>query len=61
MGRAGDAYRDDPSAENLARLQRVVEPPRQELFRRLNMAPRGTQILVEMRSDTCARWTGNHR
>jgi malonyl-CoA decarboxylase len=51
VGRAGDAYRDDPSPEHLARLQKVVEPPRQELFRRLNMAPRGTQILVEMRSE----------
>ena len=50
VGRAGDAYRDDPSAENLARLQRVVEPPRQELFRRLNLAPDGTRILVAMRS-----------
>jgi malonyl-CoA decarboxylase len=28
----------------------VVEPPRQELFRRLNMAPEGTRILVAMRS-----------
>ena len=50
VGRAGDAYRLDPSAENLARLQRVVEPPRQELFRRLNLAPDGTRILVVMRS-----------
>jgi len=50
VGRAGDAYRDQPSPENLARLQRVVEPPRQELFRRLNLAPNGTRILVEMRS-----------
>jgi malonyl-CoA decarboxylase len=50
VGQAGDAYRDDPSPENLARLQRVVEPPRQELFRRLNLAPDGTRILVAMRS-----------
>jgi len=50
VGRAGDAYRSDPSPENLARLQRVVEPPRQELFRRLNQAPDGTRILVQMRS-----------
>jgi malonyl-CoA decarboxylase len=51
VGRAGDAYRQDPSPEHLAQLQRVVEPPRQELFRRLNLAPGGTQILVEMRSE----------
>jgi malonyl-CoA decarboxylase len=50
VGQAGDAYRSDPSAENLARLQRVVEPPRQELFRQLNLAPDGTRILVAMRS-----------
>jgi malonyl-CoA decarboxylase len=50
VGRAGDAYRSNPSPENLARLQRVVEPPRQELFRRLNLAPDGTHTLVEMRS-----------
>ncbi len=51
VGRAGDMYRRDPSPENLARLQKVVEPPRQELFRRLNLAPNGTRILVEMRSE----------
>jgi malonyl-CoA decarboxylase len=50
VGRAGDAYRDNPSPEHLARLQEVVEPPRQELFRRLNQALDGTRILVAMRS-----------
>lgn len=50
VGRAADAYRKDPSPENLADLQRVVEPPRQELFRRLNQAPEGTRALVLMRS-----------
>ena len=50
VGQAGDAYRQEPSPENLARLQEAVEPPRQELFRRLNLAPDGTRILVKMRS-----------
>ena len=50
VGTAGDAYRKEPSPENLARLQKVVEPLRQELFRRLNLAPDGTRILVAMRS-----------
>src|SRR3984885_5376663 len=50
VGRAGDSYRKEPSPENLTRLQKVVEPPRQELFRRLNQAPDGTRILVAMRS-----------
>jgi malonyl-CoA decarboxylase len=49
VGRAGDAYRDDPSGPNLLKLQHVVEPARQELFRRLNMAPGGTRAIVEMR------------
>jgi malonyl-CoA decarboxylase len=51
VGRAGDAYRSSPSPETLARLQRMVEPPRQELFRRLNIAPGGTRALVDMRAD----------
>ena len=49
VGSAGDAYRANPSAGNLARLQAAVESPRQELFRRLNLAPAGTRILVELR------------
>jgi malonyl-CoA decarboxylase len=50
VGNAADAYRRDPSSDNLLQLQRVVEPPRQELFRRLNLAPEGTRALVQMRS-----------
>jgi malonyl-CoA decarboxylase len=50
VGRAANAYRKDPSSDNLLHLQRVVEPPRQELFRRLNLAPDGTRALVQMRS-----------
>ena len=50
VGRAADAYRMEPSADKLLQLQRVVEPPRQELFRRLNLAPEGTRALVQMRS-----------
>src|SRR6185312_5920567 len=46
---AADGYHLDPSPANLRRLQQVVEPPRQELFRRLNMTPGGTGALVEMR------------
>jgi malonyl-CoA decarboxylase len=61
VGLAGDAYRSDPSPEHLARLQKVVEAPRQELFRRLNMAPDGTRILVEMRSQVLQESTQNAR
>ena len=49
VGRAADAYRKDASPANLARLQRAVESPRRELFRRLNMAPGGIGVLLEMR------------
>jgi malonyl-CoA decarboxylase len=46
---AAQAYRDDPSPPRLARLQRAAEPPRQEVFRRMNTAPNGTTTLVGMR------------
>jgi malonyl-CoA decarboxylase len=49
VGEAASAYRQNASQANLIRLQRVVEPPRQELFRRLNRANGGTAALVEMR------------
>ncbi|HEX2828944.1 MAG TPA: malonyl-CoA decarboxylase [Burkholderiales bacterium] len=45
------AYHDHPTQENLIRLQRCVEAPRQELFRRLNTAPGGTAALVAMRRE----------
>jgi len=49
VGRSASAYQADPSPDTLARLLETVEPARQELFRRLNMAPGGTAALVEMR------------
>jgi malonyl-CoA decarboxylase len=49
IGKAADAYRYDPTPQNLIQLQQVIETARQELFRRLNMAPGGTAALVEMR------------
>ena len=51
VAHAASAYQLDPSPENLTRLQESAEPPRQELFRRLNMAPGGTAALVDMRSE----------
>src|SRR5439155_494661 len=47
VSRAAAAYQAEPTPENLLRLQNSVEPARQELFRRLNMAPGGTAALVE--------------
>ena len=49
VSRAASAYQSAPTPENLIELQAVVEPARQELFHRLNMAPGGTAALVEMR------------
>jgi malonyl-CoA decarboxylase len=48
---AANAYHADPSAEHLATLQQVTEPPRQEAFRRMNMAPGGTATLVQLRRE----------
>jgi malonyl-CoA decarboxylase len=56
---AADAYRADPSAERLIRLQRAVEPPRQELFRRLNMAPGGTAAIISMREQVLSGLKAN--
>ena len=54
VGVAGEAYRLDTSPKNLARLREVAEPPRQELFRRLNTAPGATATLVELRGQIFA-------
>ena len=51
VSQSAAAYQADPSPANLARLFATVEPARQELFRRLNMAPGGTVSLVEMRKE----------
>jgi len=48
---AAQAYHRDPSPENLATLERMAEPPRQEVFRRMNMAPGGTATLLELRRE----------
>ena len=43
------AYAETQGAEQLIRLAHVAEPPRQELFRRLNGAPGGTAAIVRLR------------
>lgn len=45
------AYDADPTAGNLVPLFEAVEPRRQTLLRRLNMAPGATLRLVRMRAD----------
>jgi malonyl-CoA decarboxylase len=49
--KAIEAYRHEPTPAMMAVLGAAAEPPRQELFRRLNTAPGGTEALVGMRGD----------
>ena len=48
---AARRFAENPDTVGAARLAAACEAPRQELFRRLNMAPGGTWALVEMRAD----------
>ena len=45
VNRAAADYRRKPGAKTLAALSAAVEAPRQELFRRINTAQRGTEAL----------------
>jgi malonyl-CoA decarboxylase len=46
---AVEAWRQSPSDDAASELHAAAEPRRQELFRRLNLAPGGTAALVDMR------------
>ena len=48
---AAAEYERAPGDATLAALSQVVEPPRQELIRRINTAPHGTETLVTLRAD----------
>lgn len=48
---AVEAWTTSPDNASLARLQEAVESPRQEFFRRLNLAPGGTAAIVALRQD----------
>jgi malonyl-CoA decarboxylase len=47
---AAETYLMAPSPEAVAELTLASEPPRQELIRRINVAPGGTALLVRMRA-----------
>src|ERR1700761_8549032 len=47
-------YLADSTAETAAALAQAADPPRQELLRRMNMAPGGTGALIAMRSEITA-------
>lgn len=51
VARAIEAYRAAPDASTIGALHTAIEPRRQELFRRLNLAPGGTFALVRMREE----------
>ncbi|MBL8658535.1 MAG: malonyl-CoA decarboxylase [Rhodospirillales bacterium] len=51
IGDAWSAYEREATPATLAAMIHAVEPPRQELFRRLNFAPGGTAALLAMRED----------
>lgn len=46
---AAEMYAKDPTADNFVWLMKVSESPRQELLRRLNRAPGGTHMIINMR------------
>lgn len=53
--RLAERYAVSRSPENLVELVQAAEPPRQELLRRLNRAPRGTETIVAMRAQLLSR------
>src|SRR5216684_5058961 len=55
---AAERYLADGTPEAAAALARAADPPRQELLRRMNMAPGGTGALIVMRSEINARLRG---
>ncbi len=48
---AAEAYLADPTPARASALAEAAEPPRQELLRRMNQAPRGTAALVALRQE----------
>src|SRR5579859_6981414 len=52
---AAERYLADSTADAAAALAQAADPPRQELLRRMNMAPGGTCALISMRSEITAR------
>ena len=58
---AFEQYSNQPDPAAVTELFDVVEPPRQELFRRTNCAPGGTEGIVSMRADLLALLPANPR
>ncbi len=56
-----ERYAVSRSAESLIKLTRAAEPPRQELLRRLNQVPGGTETIVSMREFVLERLRANRK
>ncbi len=54
-----DIYKKSKNEKTLFDLFKISEGKRRELFRRLNMAPNGTAIIVSLREDLIKRLTKN--
>jgi len=57
--RAAEAFLASPGDAALMQLQEAIESPRQEFFRRLNLAPGATAEIVAMRRDLLPLLDGN--
>jgi len=51
VNQAIDIYKDSQNERTLTDLFKILEGSRRELFRRMNMAPNGTSIIVALRED----------
>ena len=51
VNKAIDVYKNSQNEKNLSNLFKISEGNRRELFRRLNMAPNGTSIIIDLRED----------
>ena len=54
LHQAAQAYLESPGPESATKLHAAAEPPRQELLRRMNMAPGGTAMLLDVRREVLA-------
>ncbi len=59
VSEAVEAFLDEPSQASIRHVARAVASPRQEFFRRLNLAPGGTAQIVKMRTELLARLAGH--
>jgi malonyl-CoA decarboxylase len=60
LARAIDAYRAEANPKTVLDLHFAAEPRRQELIRRLNLAPGGTAALVRMREELLRELKEDH-